>query len=343
MDKSEILALFVILLVAVGAVVFMFYSDSIGQAIQPPSFPTMPAPQPAPPTPTPVPTRFTIEETTNRTKFPPAIAYYLTSGKLTTPGDAIKQVKIKPISPGEPKEGKIPIPPNVDKFEFNVIRGILDYVTNFDKFVEDPNCEHCWVRDINDVFNNGISSAQDRPSCGHYAELFVTLARLYGIPAKVVFTYQSVWAEEQKIKGCWNGETKGHVFARVYINGTWYTVDPQRGTFSDTDPKGNIIYPGETNIDKFWAEGRDSTDIMKIPDRICLESYRYNRAIPNLPLCKLETYVLPGLPVPVSFSRLEEVCKTISVVRFTPQCIMVLAKQSECKVPLSSQYKIQLG
>lgn len=301
MDKNEILTLSIILLVAAGAIGLMFYSDSFnstGQAglrksmIQQPSLPVVPTPQAAPPSPTPVPQpRLTTEEIAQKPEkkeFPPEVSHYLQPGKLTTPGDALdalKQVKIQPIGPGPTKEGQTPFPPYVDNYEFNKVRGILNYVKNFDRYQSDPDCTNCWKRDVNDVFLNGISTGEPgKGTCSHYALLFITLARLYNIPARYTAVYYEDWASQQKTQGCWDGRTSGHTFAQVYINGTWYGVNPTGGTFVAMDERGNVFNG------KSWAEGRDHADFMQFPERWCLEGYRYHAAIPGLLLCTNPKY-----------------------------------------------------
>jgi len=276
----------VVLVVAIGLI---YFAKTEGRA-----FASPPTAAPAPPAPTPVPRhRITVEEIAKKPekpKFPPEIAYWLTPGKLTNHGDAIKQVKIKPISPEVTKPGRTPIPPDVDQYEFNIVRGILKYVKNFDKFKSDPGCAQCFNRDVNNVFSNGISRAGDSANCGHYALLFVTLARLHGIPVKFIDVYMKDWADEQKRNGCWDGTTKGHSFAQVYIEGGWYCVDPMSGFFARMDEKGNVLNSDGTVQARIMAEGRDNSDFMQSLERFCIEGYRYNNAIPGLPLCKNAQY-----------------------------------------------------
>jgi hypothetical protein len=52
--------------------------------------------------------------------------------------------------------------------------------------------------------------------CGNYTQLFVTLARLCGIPAKFVHG-KRIW------------ESGTHVWARVFIKGRWIDIDPSQG------------------------------------------------------------------------------------------------------------------
>ncbi len=313
MVKSEIITLLVVLLVAVGAVSFMFYSDSTGQAwfrrfimpsppptpvptptptpISPPTYAPTPTPQPPPPAPTPVP-RPIPPGATKKPEFRSSEAmYYLQPGKHTTPGPEIKQVKIRPIPPegpiGPPKtaeEGGIsPLkkPWEEDKQEFNIIRGIFAYIQSLLEYPYPPVDGPPWRRDVNDLIRNGIRKV----SCGEHGTVFVTLARLHGIPTKYSATYYTDWANKQKAQGCWDGEFKGHVYAKVYIYGKWYGVDPQSSRFEDIDEKGNIL----NNLGNVRAvvigEGRDEADIMRYNARWCAEGLRYHTAIPGLLLC----------------------------------------------------------
>jgi len=285
----------VVAFILFSAFFYTFYSEPIGMASKylkmKISLPKTPTAQPAPPTPTPVPQpRITTGETAQKSSFPAEIAYWLQPGKLTTPSDALKQVKIQPISPGQTKEGRTPVPPDIDAPEFNIIRGILSYVKSFNKFKEDPNCANCFNRDVNSVFVNGISRSAEGGNCGHYALLFITLARSYNVPAKSIDIYFTAWANEEKSRGCWSGQTKGHNYAQVYVNGTWYGVDPTGGAFVKMDERGNVLdYSGAISA-KAFAQGRDDSDFMQFLERWCLESYRYNLALNGLPLCENAQY-----------------------------------------------------
>ncbi len=287
MAKEHYVVLVIVGVVLVVAIGLLYFGKTEGRAFASP--PTA-APAPRSPTPVPRPRGVVIEEISVKPSFPPEVAYWLKPGKLTTPGDAIKQVMIKPISlnVGQESTSTHPyyIPPNADSPEFNIVRGILSYVKNFNKFKSDPGCANCFNRNVNDVFSNGISSAEDNANCGHYALLFLTLARLYGIPAKFIDVYFTNWADEQKNKGCWDGKTRGHAYAQVYINGIWHGVDPMGGFFVAMDEKGNVPNLFGKVMARTMAEGKDNADYMHTLTRGCLESYRYHLAIPNLPLCQ---------------------------------------------------------
>ena len=138
MEKRDIFVLVIFLLVAVGAVAIMYYSDAVGQAwfqkqiiLQQ----RTPSPKAAPPAPTPVPApRITTTESAKKPEFPPEALYYLQPGKYTTPADEIKQIKIKPISVGDIKPGRKAKPWEQNILEFNQIRGIFKYMNEFPKY-----------------------------------------------------------------------------------------------------------------------------------------------------------------------------------------------------------------
>ncbi|MEZ6091525.1 MAG: transglutaminase-like domain-containing protein [Pirellulaceae bacterium] len=62
---------------------------------------------------------------------------------------------------------------------------------------------------------------QKHGHCWDYADLFVTLSRAIGIPARQVFG--------------WLHDGQGHVWAEVSIDGKWHAVDPTSGTKCGSD------------------------------------------------------------------------------------------------------------
>jgi len=221
--KKENTFVYIVIIILFSAFLYVSYTglpkkDQVSELLWLPNqldFQT-PSPQPAPPPPTPVPTpRQATEESSQKTQLPtnPEAQYYLQPGPYTTPGPEIKAVKITPISSGALKEGQTPTPPDVDQYEFNIIRGIFQYMDAFPSYKTDD--DNSWALTVNDIFSKGINENY----CGQYGRFFVTLARLYGIPAKYTQTYFTEWAVGQKLNGCWDGTLEGHVYAKVYVNG----------------------------------------------------------------------------------------------------------------------------
>ncbi|MBW2973625.1 hypothetical protein KY346_04480 [Candidatus Woesearchaeota archaeon] len=283
MEKRDIFVLVIFLLVAVGAVAIMYYSDAVGQAwfqkqiiLQQ----RTPSPKAAPPAPTPVPApRITTTESAKKPEFPPEALYYLQPGKYTTPADEIKQIKIKPISVGDIKPGRKAKPWEQNILEFNQIRGIFKYMNEFPKYKK--NDDNSWDLTVNDIFKKGINDNY----CGQYGRLFITLARANGIPAKYLQSYNKNWADGQKQNNCWFGDTQGHVYAQIYVDGNWHGVDPTKRSFVDITDKGTVL-DSQGNVQAvIFAEGKDHGDILPHINRWCLEGLRYHTAIPGLLLC----------------------------------------------------------
>ncbi len=173
--------------------------------------------------------------------------------------DEIKQIRIQPISPDEPKPGQTPVPPYTDQFEFNIIRGIFKYMDSFPTYKKDD--DNSWDLTVNDIFDKGINENY----CGQYGKVFFTLARANGIPTKYNPAYFTSWADEQKRNGCWDRTTVGHVYAQVFVNNKWYGIDPTRRLFVNIDDNKVINNRGEVQA-IIYAEGRDHDDVSDDPD-----------------------------------------------------------------------------
>ena len=275
------LVLVIFLLVAIGAVAIMYYSEPAGKAWQPtpPSYVPVPTPPPTPVTPMP---RIGTSSRSEKPDFPPEALYYLKPGKYTTPNDEIKQIKIKPISTGGAKPGRKVTPWEQNVLGFNQIRGIFKYMDEFPTYKK--NDDNSWDLTVNDIFNKGLNENY----CGQWGRLFITLARAQGIPTIYVATYYKDWADEQKQKGCWDGKTKGHVYAKVFVDGNWHGVNPQLRTFVDIDNRGNFIeyFGNDVKIAIPTGQGRDHGDIAPHIDRWCIEGLRYHKAVSPLLLCR---------------------------------------------------------
>lgn len=333
MEKRDMLVLVVFLLVAIGAVAVMYYSDAVGQAWfqkQIMQKPIMPSPKAAPPSPTPIPApRIMTTESAKKPEFPSEALYYLKPGKYTTPTDEIKQIKIKPISIGGAKPGRKVKPWEQNILEFNQIRGIFKYMDEFPTYKKDD--DNSWDLTVNDIFNKGLN----KNYCGQYARLFITLARAQGIPAVYVATYYKDWADEQKQKGCWDGKTKGHVYAKVFVDGNWHGVNPQLRTFVDLEDTGNFIeYFGDTKkIAIPTGEGRDHGDIVPHINRWCLEGLRYHKAISPLLLCpNIKTFDYYWDKIRTGKISIKDLLKINSQNIFQGDLMMMMA----CKEPLQT-------
>lgn len=296
MKKENIFTYAAVLIILIGAIGIyanyfdinlvgnFFNSRIINQKIvREDSYSPTPSPQPTPPPPTPVPEpRKSTESTDKKTdnlELNPEAQYYLQAGTYTNPGKEISNVKIRSISPGEPKPGRTPIAPDIDQSEFNIIRGIFNYMNEFPTYKKDD--DNSWDLTVNDIFDKGINQNY----CNQYGLLFVTLARLYNIPTKFIQTYRTDWSNKQKQQGCWDGTTSGHVYAQVYVDGEWYTIDSTHRSFVAVDNNGNVLDDNSNVIAIKFAEGRDHGDIMPHINRWCLEGLRYHQAISPLPLC----------------------------------------------------------
>ena len=265
MRKKEVATIVIFLVIGLAAIAVMFYSENVGQAWY---------------------VREEYRSISYKPDFPPEAAYYLQPGKYTTPDYEIKQIRIKPISPmvqvGPSKtadEGWIaPLkkPWEEDRLEFNLIRGIFKYMDSFPSYKKDD--DNSWDLTVKRGLNKNY--------CDQYGRLFVALARANGIPAKYLTAYRTEWSDKQKRQGCWDGTTSGHVFAKVYVDGNWYGVDPTRKIFIDMDDKGNSINNRGTIEAITFAEGKDHGDTLPYINRWCLEGLRYHKAISGLLLCE---------------------------------------------------------
>ncbi|MBW3002213.1 transglutaminase family protein [Candidatus Woesearchaeota archaeon] len=278
MKKEEVILVVILLLIAIAGIFSMVYLEASGKAWQmtPPSYVPIPTPQPAPSTAMP---RIGTVTESRKPSINAEAKYYLQPGKYTAPDYEIKQLKIRPISLGDVKPGRKVKPWEENRLEFNQIRGIFKLLDEFSKYKKDD--DNSWDLTVTDIFKKGINDNY----CDQYGRVFITLARTNGIPTKYLQAYNKNWADGQKKNNCWFGDTQGHVYAQVYVDGNWHGVDPTQRKFVDITDKGQVL-DEKGNINAIvYAEGRDSGDILPYINRWCLEGLRYHTAIPGLLLC----------------------------------------------------------
>lgn len=93
--------------------------------------------------------------------------------------------------------------------------------------------------------------------CTDTALVFIALARAREIPTKYIEAIDRKWLESKSDKNI-----KGHVFAKIFINGKWYLADPARGYLSvKSIPNKNQYIILDEGLDSWDIEIREFADL----------------------------------------------------------------------------------
>ena len=131
----------------------------------------------------------------------------------------------------------------------------LQYVLNMMKYLKDGH-HKADASNFKTLFRKRTAEeiilSDEIVGCSDYAVAFCALARGKGIPTIFVEMPEKSWVESDDTQRFAN-----HDFCKIYINNTWYWVDPTRGNIGTQGPH-NV---GGDKEYVLFAEGLDSWDL----------------------------------------------------------------------------------